>query len=56
MTRTTHTYAILQVSRAAYDEIQQRLQEAGCYDRVPQGDEGELIDMQGIAVQAFEED
>jgi hypothetical protein len=43
----THTYALLDVSPAAYDEIAAKLREAG-YDHAF-GDEGE-IDMHGIAL------
>ena len=43
----THTYALLEVSAAAYDEIAAKLREAG-YDHVFGGD-GE-IDMHGIAL------
>jgi hypothetical protein len=43
----THTYALLEVSPAAYDEIAAKLREAG-YNQAF-GDEGE-IDMHGIAL------
>lgn len=50
----TYTYAILQVSKAAYDEIKAKLQAAG-YDQAvhedPDGREA-VIDMHGIALQA----
>lgn len=52
--RTTHTYAILRISQAAYDEIRERLQAAGYESQFhPDTDgDGERIDMHGIAVQA----
>lgn len=43
----THTYALLEISQAAYDEIRQKLREAGYQHAF--GDDGE-IDMHGIAV------
>jgi hypothetical protein len=42
----THTYAILKLSRAAYDEIAEKLR-AASYDHAF---DGELIDMHGLAV------
>ena len=45
--RATHTYVLLDLSRSAYDEIAQRLREAG-YHHAFAGDGA--IDMQGIAV------
>lgn len=50
--RVTHTYALLEVSAAAHDEIAAKLREAG-YDHVF-GDKGE-IDMHGIALTRAEE-
>jgi len=47
VTRTTHTYVLLELSRAAYDEIARKMREAG-YDQAFDA-EGE-IDMRGIAV------
>lgn len=44
---STHTYVIMELSPAAYDEIAQKMREAG-YDHVF-GEDGE-IDMYGIAV------
>lgn len=44
--RTTHTFAVLEVSAAAYDEIASKLREAG-YDHVFID---EHIDMHGIAL------
>jgi hypothetical protein len=43
----THTYALLQISATAYEEIAQRLRAAGYAHAF--GDEGEL-DMHGIAL------
>ena len=45
----TYTYAVLEVSKAAYDEIAAKLRDAG-YDHAFT-DEGE-IDMHGIALAA----
>ena len=45
---STHTYAILRVSQAAYDEIKAKLEEAS-YDHAFHEDG--LIDMHGIALQ-----
>ncbi|HEX5433537.1 MAG TPA: hypothetical protein VFY05_04815 [Candidatus Angelobacter sp.] len=48
--RQTHTYVVLEVSDAAYDEIAGKLREAG-YDHVFDG-EGKkcVMDMHGIAI------
>lgn len=46
--RTTHTYAILEVSAAAYEEIRALLEAAG-YQHAFHDD---VIDMHGIALQA----
>lgn len=46
--RPTHTLAILELSRAAYDEIARKLRAAG-YDHVF-GPDGKRIDMTGIGV------
>lgn len=49
-TRTTYTYAILELSDAAFQEIKQKLEEAGYQDQFHE-DEGRIaIDMHGIAV------
>lgn len=50
--RQTHTYALLEVSREAYDEIKGKLQAAG-YDHALH-DDG-LIDMNGIALEVGED-
>ena len=47
MSGISHTYAVLEVSAAAYEEIAEKLREA-CYDEAI-NDEGE-IDMHGIAL------
>lgn len=51
MNNVTHTYAILKVSQAAYDEISKLLRDAG-YDHVfhEERPEGVVIDMHGIAL------
>lgn len=53
MIRSTHTYAVLDVSPEAYAEIRRRLEEAGyahAFDDRNEG--GEVIDMHGIALRA----
>jgi hypothetical protein len=48
----TYTYAILEVSSAAYREIKQKLEAAGYEDQIIDdlgGDRG-VIDMHGIAI------
>lgn len=48
--RTTHTYAILEISQAAYEEIKAKLEAAG-YQHAFHDNDGEIvIDMHGIAV------
>lgn len=49
--RVTHTYAILDLSPAAYDEIAEKLRAAG-YDH--SFHEDNIIDMHGIAVKKKE--
>lgn len=44
----THSYAIMEVSAAAFEEIEHKLREAG-YVHVIDVEEG-LLDMQGIAL------
>jgi len=46
--RSTHTYAILEVSNAAYTEVRKLLSDAG-YDHAFHDD---VIDMHGIAIKA----
>ena len=51
--RISHTFAILHLSRCAYEEIKQKLMEAGYQEQFHENDESEddpLIDMHGIAV------
>ena len=50
--RTTHTYALLEVSPQAFDEIATLLREAG-YDHVfvSHSDGDTVIDMHGIALE-----
>lgn len=52
MIRSTYTYAILEVSHAAYQEIKDKLAAAGYSDQFhDDGDEdGVVIDMHGIAL------
>ena len=47
----SHTYAVLEISRAAFDEIKRKIKEAGVqeYDHAFHGD---LIDMNGIALKS----
>lgn len=47
---TRHTYAILEISQTAYDEIRSKLAAAG-YEHAFH--DGGVIDMHGIAVQAL---
>lgn len=51
MTRTTHTYAILQISPEAYNEIRRYLKAYGYEHAFHEQDGKEVIDMHGIAVQ-----
>jgi hypothetical protein len=48
--RNTHTYAILEVSREAYQEIKAKLEAAGYADQFLVSDGVALIDMHGIAL------
>jgi hypothetical protein len=46
----THTYVVLRISKAAYQEIKKKLEEAD-YQHTFHEDDGEIvIDMHGIAV------
>ena len=50
--RSTYTYAILEVSKEAYDEIRAKLEKAGyqqAFHQSPTEDQ-EVIDMHGIAL------
>lgn len=51
--RSTHTYAILGISKAAYDEIYEKLDKAGYYHQFIEEDAGGkiLIDMHGLALE-----
>ena len=49
--RVTHTYATLEISKAAYDEIAEKLRAAE-YDHAF---DGGLIDMHGIALECADE-
>lgn len=52
---TTHTYAILKVSRASFDEIKAKLEAAGYQDQfIEENSEPLAIDMHGIALQSAE--
>ncbi len=46
--KTTHTYALLEVSAAAFREVSEKLRAAG-YDHAFDAD-GNVIDMHGIAL------
>lgn len=50
--RSTHTYAILEISRSAYEEIRTKLEQAGYQDQFHDDNSYSLpvIDMHGIAV------
>lgn len=50
MRRATYTFAKLGVSQSAYDEIREKLVEAGYEHAFGTDDEVELIDMHGIAL------
>lgn len=55
MTRFTYTFAIMEVSKETYEEIKRKMVEAG-YDHVFHSHEnGPVIDMVGIAIQAEEQ-
>jgi hypothetical protein len=49
--RSTYTYVVMQLSKAAYDEIAEKLRAAG-YDHVFHDDtpHGAIMDMHGIAI------
>lgn len=51
MIKTTHTYAILEVSPAVYAEIRAKLEAAGYEHAFIVDIGGEAIDMHGIALQ-----
>jgi hypothetical protein len=47
---STHTYAILEVSKACYDEISGKLRAAAYTHAFQNGEDGAVIDMHGIAL------
>lgn len=49
--RTTHTFAILELSSQAYEEIKKKLLEAGYSHAIMEDGGREVIDMHGIGVQ-----
>ena len=51
-TRSTYTYAILEVSAPVYEEIRKKLAAAGYGDQFGKDDGAEVIDMHGIALKA----
>lgn len=53
--RTTHTYAILKVTKDVYHEIREKLIAAGYGGQFHRDDGSEVIDMNGIALQEEEE-
>lgn len=55
MARSTHTYVILPLSAAAYQEIREKLLVADYHHVFNIHDGAEVIDMHGIAVRADEE-
>lgn len=54
MTRSTYTYAILEVSPEAYNEIARKLKDAGYHGSFDKDDGAEIIDMHGIALKAVQ--
>ena len=53
--RATSTFAIMPVSKAAFDEIRAALEEAGCDHAVLEdtnGNQAPLLNMHGIALEA----
>lgn len=56
MMRTTHTYAVLDVSPEAYAEIRDKLANAGYANQFHDHDGHEVIDMHGIAIRAESEE
>lgn len=47
----THTYAILKVSQAVYDEIKEKLEAADYHHAFHEDVDGPIIDLHGIAFQ-----
>lgn len=54
MTRTTYTYAIVPVSQSTYDEVRKILSDAGYQHLLGDDEDGEVIDMHGLALQVKE--
>lgn len=50
--KQTHTFSILEISQAAYEEIKGKLIEAGYQQTIMEEGEREVIDMNGIAITA----
>ncbi len=50
----SHTYAVLKVSKTTYAEIRKKLVEADYSGQFDNDDDGEIIDMHGIALQSDE--
>ena len=48
----SYTYAVLRISKSSYDEIRQKLAEAGCEQAFHKDGSDEVIDMHGIALGA----
>jgi hypothetical protein len=51
-TRTTHTYAVMEVSRACHDEIRGQLERAGYGSALVHGAKGVTIELSGIVLRA----
>jgi hypothetical protein len=51
----THTYAILAVSKAAFEEIRDKLLDAGYAGQVHDDGDAPVIDMHGIGLRAEED-
>ena len=51
----TYTYAILEISQSAFDEIKAKLETAGYQNQFVKTADGIEIDMHGIAVKAKKE-
>jgi hypothetical protein len=52
---STHTYAVMEISQSAFDEIKQKLEAAGYQHAIHDDDDKLLIDMHGIAVSPIDE-
>lgn len=52
---TTHTFAILDVSAGAFEEIKARLEAVGHKDRIQEHEGRTIIVMQGIAIRCEDE-